>query len=408
MHRRIQRKALSLLVILNLTFVACHKNSEPEKSLNEYRMNLKSFWSSFGGSRKMPDVDFFLFGMGNRSKLLYKKGILINAVKGDTIGKWNVAREVILTPDYSVWLLTTDGKQVTISEDENAVWISGNNKKTFITGTESHVNLPDFREYKYDQVLKVLHQEILVNIIDGKPVPNYFVYRNPWRRDGAMVAMCLKETGNTGLIKDWVLSLTDPYDWNNGGNTEADNLGQTLYLLSLFTGKNHPLVPEILQEAKKIEAADSAGTYIKGITDAHEVPAYQTKWLKYGLKSLYLPDKYIIPQVSDDYSALFWMDFKESYLPGTNDSDDKEKYPYLGWACDHFHGTRTSPVSGRDYPLTWETDASQADYDGMKIIDEKYVSARTSSPHTWHSAEVFLYLLEFKKQGNQNKGISSK
>ena len=81
-------------------------------------------------------------------------------------------------------------------------------------------------------------------------------------------------------------------------------------------------------------------------------------------------------------------------MPGTRDTYNTDKYPYLGWACDNFHGKKTSPVSNRDYPLTWEIEASQADYKGMAMIDEKYVAAKNSSPHTWHASEVFLYLLK--------------
>jgi len=71
-----------------------------------------------------------------------------------------------------------------------------------------------------------------------------------------------------------------------------------------------------------------------------------------------------------------------------------DKYPYLGWARDHFTGTQNSPLSNRDYPLTWETEASQADYSKLNILDPIYVQQRTSTPHTWHAAEVFLYLLD--------------
>jgi hypothetical protein len=80
----------------------------------------------------------------------------------------------------------------------------------------------------------------------------------------------------------------------------------------------------------------------------------------------------------------------------TMDADDREKYPYLGWACDNFHGTRCSPISNKDYPLTWEIEASQANYNGMAVIDEKYLSEKNASPHTWHASEVFLYLMNFK------------
>jgi hypothetical protein len=46
------------------------------------------------------------------------------------------------------------------------------------------------------------------------------------------------------------------------------------------------------------------------------------------------------------------------------------------------------------YPLSWEAEASQAKYAGMTRIDPKYVERRLCAPHTWHAAEMFLYLLE--------------
>jgi hypothetical protein len=75
-------------------------------------------------------------------------------------------------------------------------------------------------------------------------------------------------------------------------------------------------------------------------------------------------------------------------------ADNRQEYPYLGWACDHFHKTKKSPISNRDYPLTWEQKASQAKYEGIQIISEQYTQQRLAAPHTWHAAEVFLYLLE--------------
>jgi len=373
------------------------KDKTLNKSLQDYRNSLTAFRLEFGGSRDMPDVKFFLFGMGNRTKLLYKDGVLKNAVTGIELHRWNVVNEIILPPEYTVSLNLADGNHIIIKEDSSAVWISDGKSGIAVEGTKNPVNLPDFEEYRYPLILKVLHHEILINIIDSKPVPNFMVYRKPWRRDGAMMAMCLDITGNINLIKGWALSLKDPFDRNNAGETEADNLGQTLYILSFFTDKNHPLVANILEEAKRFEIVTPTGKYIRGMSDFHEVPVYQTKWLKFGLKSLKLPDDYIIPQSEDDYSALFWWDYKDSYMPGTKDASDRDKYPYLGWACDNFHDVKRSPISNRDYPLTWEIEASQADYKGMSVIDNKYAAAKNSSPHTWHASEVFLYLLKFKK-----------
>lgn len=288
------------------------------KSLQDYRNSLKAFRIEFGGTRDMPDVNFFLFGMGNRTKLVYRDGVFKNAVTGEELYRWKLKKEIILPPSYTVYLSLADGNSVRIEEDKEAVWIIDGKSKIALEGTKSGINLPEFAEYKYPMILKVLHHEILINIIDGKPVPNFLVYRHPWRRDGAMMAMCLSKTGNIDLIKEW---------------------------------------------------------------------------LKFGLKSINLPDKYTIPEIEDDYSALFWWDYKDSYKPGTKDADDKDKYPYLGWACDNFHGKKGSPVSNRDYPLTWEIGASQADYTGMSVIDEKYVAEKNSSPHTWHASEVFLYVI---------------
>jgi hypothetical protein len=120
---------------------------------------------------------------------------------------------------------------------------------------------------------------------------------------------------------------------------------------------------------------------------------YQTKWLKYGLRALGLPDPYTIPDMTDSYSALFWMDYKDSYVAGS-DSRSAESYPYLDWGADHYHGTKRSPISNRDYPLTWELEASQAAYDELERLHPVYVEKQLAAPHTWHAAEVFLYLTD--------------
>jgi len=400
MKKRILFKLLFLLFpIIQLHSQAKVDVEEKEtSSLQKYRKQLDELRKEYRAV-EMPDVKFFLFGMGNRTKLVYKGGKLTHAITGKVIYEWPVKNETIIPNDFRVNIETLNDVAVSIFENEKGVFVIERGKETLIDGTSTPIKLPSFEKHRYGEVLKVLNHEILINIVDSKPLPNYLVYKKPWRRDGAMMAMCLIKTGNVDQIKDWVLSLTDPYDRNNAGETEADNLGQTLYLLSLFTNKDHPLVKQILNEVKKYEVKDSNGFYIRGHSDFHEAPAYQTKWLKFGLAGLHLPDPYSIPQVSDNYSALFWWDYKESYFKGTIDAYDEwknDKYPYIGWAADHFHGLKRNPISNRDYPLSWEIEASQADYKGMAIVDELYVQAKNSSPHTWHAAEMFLYLIENK------------
>ncbi|NJK94271.1 MAG: hypothetical protein HC905_04410 [Bacteroidales bacterium] len=395
------RAAIILPTVVLLSFlVSCTRNpggtnmKSASHDLNKYRVELDTLRKKTSVAPALPHVPFFQFGMGNRTKLLYKNGVLIDALKGDTIKKWNVKEEIIVPYNYMVHLVTTNNEKITIREDSIAVWIHSKWEKEKVSGTTSKIRLPQFEDYRYPRIMKVLHHEILMNIVDSKPLPNFFVYKKPWRRDAAMMAMVLEHTGNLHLIKDWVLGLDDPYDRNNAGETEADNLGETLYLISLFANRNNPLVLKIMEEAKKYEVKDGYSKYIKGRTDFHEVPVYQTKWLKFGIKRLGMEDEYTIPFMEDNYSALFWWDFRSYYKPGIKDACDKVDYPYLGWACDHFHGDFNSPVSNHDYPLTWEKNASQANYNGMAVIDPVFTSEKLAVPHSWHAAEMFLYLRE--------------
>lgn len=365
----------------------------PEPALARYRAELTRFRQTFGGARDMPDERFFLFGMGLREKLLYRKGELVKALSGEIVRRWTVREDFLLPADYTVVIRTTDNRESRIVEDERGVWLVDGGVTHRISKTEAPVRLPDFAAYPFPAVLRVLHQELLVNVTPRGPVPNYFVYSKPWYRDGAMMAMVFKETGNLDCIRPWILGLESVFDRNNAGETEADNPGQVLYLLSLVSDRNHPLVPKVLAEAASFESTGPAGKFLQGRSDFATHPVYQTKWMKYGLRALDLPDPYTVPPVADSYAALFWMDFRETHVPG-RDADDRDRYPYLGWACDHFHGARKSPISNRDYPLTWEAHASQARYEGIKPLSETYADGKLAAPHTWHAAEVLLYFLK--------------
>ncbi len=354
--------------------------------LSMYRKTLASLQKEYGGTRKMPDVRFFLFGMGPRRKCIYTDGKLLDAFTGNWIEQWNVASEMIVPSEYTVWIKTKNGEPVRIAEDEQALFIErGGSRRALSRGA---VRLPRFDGHPYAPVLRVLHQEILVNMVNGKPLPNFFVYRRPWYRDAAMMAMVLQKTGNLELIRNWVLGLLSPFDRNNRGESEADNLGQALYLVSLVSDQSHPLVRMVLDSIPRFRS----GNHIRGRTDFSEHPAYQTKWLKFGLASLGLEDTYGIPAAADSYSSLFWWAYRDQHVPGS--FFDTKDYPYLVWAEDHFYGKKNGLIADRDYPLTWEAKASQADYNGMRLVSEEYVKRRLCAPHTWHAAEVFLRLFE--------------
>jgi len=402
---------------------------------------------------------FALFGMGPRRKLLLCEGRLHDALTGELLRQWDVADTQYELHEYRARLRLRDGAEVTLWEDEQATRLSEGERTECVS--EGEVRLPRFDDCADAPLLRRLHHEMLVNIVDGAPLPNLLVYRKPWYRDAAMVAMCLEKTGNLPLIGDWIAGLAEPYDRNNAGHCEPDNLGQALYLISLLPsprpagtplpqgeGSNgrcmmpsapglggtqhdrgrdsplpvgegcpqggvraHPLVPTLLAEADRLRVGD----HIIGITDGTEHPVYQTKWLKFGLRALGLPDPWTIPPVFDSYSALFWMAFTDEHIPGEPCSERSgQLYPYLKWAEAHFHhwpspmplplplplpsplpkGEGSARRAGGGPPLTWEAHASEADYTRLALIGEEYVAARLATPHTWHAAEMFLYLLD--------------
>jgi len=217
----------------------------PEEAFKEHQDNLKKLRKEFGGLRVLPDAHFFLFGMGPRRKLIYQNGFLKDAMTGDTIRHWKVESETIVPPDYAVFLTTPDGEKIKIVEDEQALWIQEGSHKSILS--QSPLQLPFFSGHKYAPILRVLHQEVLINLVNGEPLPNYFVYKKPWYCDGSSMCMVLKETGNLDLVRAWILRLREPFDRNNAGETEPDNLGELLFLISLVSDKSHPLVQNILE-----------------------------------------------------------------------------------------------------------------------------------------------------------------
>ena len=98
--------------------------------------------------------------------------------------------------------------------------------------------------------------------------------------------------------------------------------------------------------------------------------------------------------MADGYSALFWMAYRDQHQPCEPfDSRDCALYPYLAWAEAHFQGGPPPwHLAGQDSPLTWEAQASEANYAGLSVIDPSLPAERCSAPHTWHAAEMFLYL----------------
>ena len=337
---------------------------------------------------------FMLFGMGHRRKLVYLRGgLLLDAQTCEPVQKWEIQCERFEPESYTVSLEIRGGAQVRIIEDETAVWIEEHGDRREVT-RGSTLHLPRFDEHRHGPLLRALHAELLVNIMPFGPVPNLWVYPRPWYRDAAMMLMCFASTGNLHLVESWVTGLRKVWDRNNSGEPEADNPGQVLYMLSLFELKNHPLIGKIMKALPDYQR----DKYIIGRSDYAEHPVYQTKWLKYGLRSLGMDDPYQVPEVFDSYSSLFWMDYRDQHVDGPRFSPGTvAEYPYLGWAEAHFHRLpQTAPDPGKGI-LTWEGSASEADYWRMEELAKHGLSGpklNMCTPHTWHAAEMFLYLMD--------------
>ncbi len=335
-----------------------------------------------------PENQFFLFGMGDREKFIYKNNALIRYKDNKILYAWNGYTEEFFYDKYTVVLTGKGGERVVLSENEHGFFVNSH------CLAKSNINLPTFEGHRYQKQLRILHHEILINIIDGKPVPNYFVYNKPWYRDGAMMGMVLKATNNLHLIRDWVLSITELYDRNNAGHEEPDNLGQLLYLISLVSDKNNPIVEKILSEAKRI----TADGVLTGLTDFGNHQIYSTLWLKLALNELGLDADFIsIPEEFDSYARMFWMDRDGIERETKYENNYNWLYPYLWWAVKHFEN---EPIDESfleiSYPMSWEKEASQANYENIRQLSKMYADNKFSAPHTWHGAEMFLYLIEME------------
>jgi len=335
------------------------------------------------------EKQFYLFGMGHREKTVYCDGKLKTVSDNSVLYSWDVESEEFIFDRYTVILTLKDGSSVRIHENSHGVFVND----TCISSSE--LNLPDFEEYKYSKHLRILHHEILVSFYGQLPVPNVYVYHKPWYRDGAMMALVLEKTGNIELLRYWATSVTELYDRNNWNMCEPDNLGQLAFVLSFFTSKDNPLVGKIIEEAKRI----SVDGVLTGITDGNDHTVYSTLWLKYGLTKLGANTDFIrIPNRFDSYARMFWMDRSEVERETPFENRYDEKYPYLTWAVMHFEN---QPIPEElleiRYPMSWEIDASQAKYPDIAPLSEEYAKNKCDAPHSWHAAEMFMYLIEFKK-----------
>lgn len=348
--------------------------------------------------------EFYLFGMGNRDKFIYKNFQLVNIENDSVVYSFGDAVSDSIIPDEYMVRVKTNTGYIVVYEDENGIWLQEGDRLDSLHSHYCHVILPDFAMKKFSKVLKVLHHEILFNIKDSQIYPNILVYRKPFLRDAFMGALCLEQTGNTNLLKSWIESINDIYDMQNG-EEEPDNLGELLYLLTLISpDSNLKVRHKLYEEIERKTVIDGNLKYISGHTDGNDNAEYQTQILKYALEKAGMKDSYTNARVPGFYYNLCWFtkgDNNKQTLRQLLDfwryGDRDLPWPYLMWARAHYYGNFQAPFNAQNYPLSWEQNGESAFYDSMKKISSKAVDDKMCYPHVWSAAEMFLKLIQYEE-----------
>lgn len=340
--------------------------------------------------KEIKEEPFFIFGMGLREKYLF--------VKDETKGKYKLIKYsdkqdilnnlTLKNIDYENYIVYAEDEQdnkISIYENEEGIYVY-NGIENRVLDDSTKINIPTFENYNHKKQLRILFNEVMINITKDGPKPNFIAYKNSWYRDSAIIAMVLSKTENIPQIEEWISKIDTIYDMQNGCK-EPDNLGQVLFLMSLIENKNENIINDILEEAENIK---TEGGYLNGITDGTYHPIYQTKWLIFGLKSLGLNyENGEIPNVYDDYESLLWFE-KEKQSKSIEDSD---RWPYLFFARLHYEGTPIS-FEESDYPISSEYCPSKANFKEMSVINKEFTKSKLIVPHAWSAAEMFLYLID--------------
>lgn len=324
--------------------------------------------------------------MGNRRKLVYQSGKIYDLKTNEIIESYNMKEEVIIPNEYTVVLKTKDNKIIKIYENEEGIYVKENNNIKSLDENACKINLPEFDTFKYSEILKVLHHELLFNIENSVIKPNILVYSSGWYRDGMLAAMVLDITNNTDLIKDWIDNITDIYDRQNGVE-EADNLGELLYLLQITNSKNK-IKEDVLTEINRIKSLNN--NYIVGYTDGQLLSYYPTVIAKYAAEQSGIELDLDVPEF-DSYATLTWF-YKNEMKP--NNSFNYINSPYICWATYHTNNKSCLYITDSSYPLSYEQGAAYANYSLLPDKFSYYKSIGLSPTHVWDAAEKFLFLIE--------------
>lgn len=371
------------------------KYNKELESLEEYKNEYNEFLTQYGNTiiNDLNWSDYYYFGLGNRRKLYYKESTIIDLDTNETLYSFTEKEHIIIPNIYTIIIETEENDYIKIYEDNEGVHFNKNGEDKVIEGTEEYIELYSFENEKYQNIKKVLYSEILFNIKESKITPNIIVYKEPWYRDAAITSMVLKQTNNTELIKDWVLSIDSIYDRQNNGVEEADNLGELLYIISTQEEKNYDLISKIEEEADRLATSNPNGYYIYGKTDFGDMHLYQNLWYKLGLESIGKEYPYDLSIIEEDsYSSTAWWSDYEVKNKHFQEAD--YNYPYLVIAARHKLKTGDLTINKNLYPLSWEKNASSAVYENYAPFDNRFNNLKTSPIHSWTASEMLLFILD--------------
>ncbi|MBR2391493.1 MAG: hypothetical protein IKB06_03255 [Clostridia bacterium] len=354
-----------------------------------------------------------IFGMGLRNKFLIEKESenpgSARIYKYWPSIKWKdeILRKITVleydSVNYTAKLRNEETKEILyMYENEDGVYLKNGNKITVLDESQ-HINIPTFEEYEHPDYMRAAFGEMMVNITQKGVVPNILFFGETyWYKHTAMVAMALEKTGNLSQILPMINSITPAkiYDYARNGNVakngiqHIDNLGQVLYLMSLLDKPKQNVVNAVLTEVKKYEKNNpnvSGKKYIEALTDGYAYPAFQTKWLKFGMDSLGIDSSaYDVKGLTDWYhtSCWFyekstknklWMDLEVETEKLFNHNISTE--PFITWGVLHAYQAKIELPENIVYPLT---------HSG-KISTEGY-----SITHSHTASEMLLYLFDWE------------
>jgi len=366
-----------------------------EKKLEVYEKQLKEMKNAFSVrtySEIDNPIDIFYFGLADRTKLLYKDGKLIDAKTQEVLKEFEYEKQLIVPNEYTVLLKDKENNIYKIEENEQGIYLfkNGGGRETLLEGSKP-IHLPEFEGYKYSEILKVLHQEILFNIDGDTPKPNIFGYKSAWYRDSMLATMVLEKTENTSLLENWVKSIDKIYDNSRHPDIdEADNLGELLYIIGAVDVDRSDLINDILKEIERLKDENKA---IGGMVDGAVQKYYPTVLALYGAEKNQISLDLIPPQQDDGYARLTWY-----YNPiATNMEQTSSLYPYINWAFYHYSNYGSLYILDEIYPLSYEGGNIEepGKIESECFISEYYCNRNLYISHLWHASEMFLMLMEY-------------